>query len=199
MHAEADQADDRERHEPQRRAHGDPQALAPAGSAQQHEGQREPRGELHPDGARERGRRGSHVAVDARAQRQREREREQDQRVVVRTADGKHEQHGVQPDERGCPAGRVTDASGRPCDQGDGGEARRDGQGFEEPQGAGHAERGGSVACEREQRAIRRVLEGPAYEPVDGVAAGFGRDVRVRVEPMQGAHAGEGHVPEHVL
>jgi hypothetical protein len=199
VHAEADQPDDRQSHQAQRRAHGDAQALARPGSAEQHEGQREPRGELHPDGAHERGRRGSHVAVDARAQRERKRQRQQDQRVVVRAAERQHEQHGVQPDEGGRPARRVTEPGGRARDEGHGAEAGGDREGFEEPQRAGHAERGGRVARKREQRAIGGVLEGPADERVDRVAARFGRDVRVRVEPVQGAHAGEGHVPEHIL
>jgi hypothetical protein len=43
------------------------------------------------------------------------------------------------------------------------------------------------------------VLKRPADESEDGVAGGFGREVRVRVQAVQGPHAGEGDVTEHVL
>ena len=70
VHAKADQPDDRESHQTQRRADSDAQALTRPGSAEQHERQREPRRELHPHGTHERCRRGSHVTVGARAQRE---------------------------------------------------------------------------------------------------------------------------------
>jgi hypothetical protein len=43
------------------------------------------------------------------------------------------------------------------------------------------------------------MLEGPADERIDGIGEGFGRHVRVRVEPVQAAHARERDVSEDVL
>jgi hypothetical protein len=43
------------------------------------------------------------------------------------------------------------------------------------------------------------MLEGPADERVDGIGERFGRHMRVRIEPMQAAHARKRDVSEDVL
>ncbi len=87
----------------------------------------------------------------------------------------------------------------RHCDQGHGGEARENRHGLQCPQSSRQPERSERIAGQREQRAVRRVLERPADELEDRVGRRFGGHVRVRVEPMQGTHPGERQVAEHVL
>jgi hypothetical protein len=117
----------------------------------------------------------------------------------VSAADGQLEQHRVQADEGRRPAGRATEACGGARDQCDRAEARGDGKHLERPQPAGDPEWSGRVAREREQRAVGGVLEGPAHEREDRVGWRFCRDVGVRVQAVQGSHAGEAQVAEHVL
>jgi hypothetical protein len=117
----------------------------------------------------------------------------------VCAADGRQEQHRVQPDERRGPARRVPEPAPRARDERDSAEARDDGERLERPQRTGQAERRRRVADQREQRAVRRVLVRPADEREDFVAGGLGGDVRVRVETVQRAEAGERYVAEDVL
>jgi hypothetical protein len=138
-------------------------------------------------------------ATSATAPARRRGQREDDQRVVVRAADGEHEQHRVKPDERDRPAARHADPLGREPDQRDRPEARDDGEGLERPQRAADAERDGRIAEQREQRAVRRVLVGPAEEREHFVARCLRGDVRVRVQSVQRAEPGEADVAEDVL
>ena len=94
---------------------------------------------------------------------------------------------------------RVALLPGRPRDQRDRGEAGGDRERLQRPQPAGQPERRDRVAREREQRAVGRVLEGPADEQVDGIGGRLGGDVRVGVQPVQGAQPGEIEVAEHIL
>ena len=87
----------------------------------------------------------------------------------------------------------------RTAQQRDRGQAGGDREPLQRPQPAGHPERGDRVACEREQRAVGRMLEGPAHEQVHGVGGHLGGDVRVRVQPVQGAQPGEIEVAEDIL
>ena len=59
---------------------------------------------LTPTPAASASRAGAEARAGAGGQQQRGRERQQQQRVVVRAADGEHEQHRVQPDERRAPS-----------------------------------------------------------------------------------------------
>jgi hypothetical protein len=126
-------------------------------------------------------------------------EQQEYQGVVMRPADGQLEQHGVQSHEGHRPTRRLTKTAGGSRDERHRAEARSDRDGLEGPQPAGKAKRGGRVACEREQRAIGRVLEGPSEEREDRVTGGFGGDMRVGVKAVQGSHAGEAQVAEDVL
>ena len=139
------------------------------------------------------------VGSDLRGQRQRDGEREQRQRVVVRTAHTQHQQHRVQADERDGPPWRVPRARGRPRDQSHRAGARDHGDRLEGPHAAREAQRHDRVAEQREQRAIRGVQKRPADEVEHRVGGRFGGEVRVRVEPVQGAQACERQVAEHVL
>jgi hypothetical protein len=102
--AEADQRDGAQRREPDRRGQRDAQARLAAPWGEHEKRQRQPGSQLHADAGHERHGAGAHPRVDAGRQRERGRQSEHDQRVVVRAADGEHEQHRVQPDERDRPA-----------------------------------------------------------------------------------------------
>jgi hypothetical protein len=135
----------------------------------------------------------------AGAQRQPECQRHDHQRVVVRAPHGQHQQHRVEADEDGRERrGHATPLGGarrqRDCSQ-----AAERGQRFQRPQRPGEPQRRGGIAGEREQRAVRRVLERPADEAEHGIAHRLCWEVRVRVEAMQRAHPREGDVAEHVL
>jgi hypothetical protein len=197
--AEADQRDSAEHDEADRRARERLHALAWQAGSEHQERQREAGCDLDRDARDERRRRRANARARAGAQQQRRREREQDQRVVVRAADGEHEQDRVQPDESRRPARRVPEPSGRARDQRDGREARDDRDRLERPQAAGEAERCCRVAEQREQRAVWRVLIRPADEREDFVAGGLRGHVRVRVEAVQRAEPREGRVTEDVL
>ncbi len=199
MHAEAGHRERGERQRGQAGAAQRAQALAPARRGEHHEGEREPRGHLHRQTRREHARRLAPARAGAGGQRQRDGEQQHQQGVVVRAADGEHEHHGIQPDEGRGPAGRVTEAGGRACDQRHGAEAAQPREGLQNPQPPGEPQRRGRVACEREQRAVGGVLEDPAQERVHGVRGRLGGRVRVGIEAVQGAQAGEREVAEDVL
>ncbi len=168
--AEADQTDRAEHDEPERGALERSPSIARARRAEQHERQRQPGGHLHADARHERGRGRAKARLRAGRERQRARQREQDQRVVVRAADGEHEQYGIEPDERRSPAPRLPQAPGGAREQRDGAEARQDGERLERPQPTGQPERDEGVAEQREQRAVGGVLVGPAEKREDFVA-----------------------------
>jgi len=197
--AEADEADRHERQQPERRRPGHRGSLAQPRWREHQERQQQPRGDLHADARGERQGRCAVAGHGLGAQRERQRDREQDQRVVVRAAHRHREQHGVQADERDGPPRAVPQASRRAPDQRDRGQARTDRQRLEGPQPRGEPQRRREIAGEREEGAVGGVLEGPADELVDLIARGFGGEVRVGVQPVQRAHAGEGHVAEDVL
>jgi hypothetical protein len=161
--------------------------------------QRQASRQLDADPGHERDRAGAQARSRAGRQRERAGQREDDQRVVVRAADGEHEQHRVQTDERDRPAARHAEPLGRDPDQRDRAEARDHGEGLECPQRAADAERHGRVAEQREQRPVRRVLIRPAEEREHFVARCLRGDVRVRVQTVKRAEAGKADVAEHVL
>ncbi len=113
--------------------------------------------------------------------------------------DGQLEQHRIQADEGGGEASRVAFLSGCATDECDRSEARGDGKGLQRPQPAGDPERRDRVAREREQGTVGRALEGPAHKQVDGIGGRLGGDVRVRIQPVQRAQAGEVEVAEDIL
>ena len=199
MRAEADQPHDRDRQQPAARAERRAHALTRARRGEHEERQHEPGRHLDAHGRRQRARRCARARARARGPRERERERQQQQRVVVRAADSQHQQHRVQAHERRRPARRASQARGRARDQRDRAEGRNDRQRLERPQAARETERYQRVADQREQRAVRGVLELPVDEPQHRVARRFGGEVRVRVEAVQDAHAREREVAEHVL
>ncbi len=199
VHAEAEYADRGDDEQAERRARGDLGALARARRCEDQKRQQQPGGDLHADAGGERECARAEARAGAGGQRQRRRERQQQQRVIVRAADGEHEQDGVEPDERRGEAGGMPEAGGRAHDQRDRGEARGDGDRLERPQAAGEPEWRGRIACERERRPIRGVLKRPADEAVDGIARRFGGDVRVRVKTVQRADAREREIAEDVL
>jgi hypothetical protein len=199
VHAEADNAHQRDREQAAAGAQGDGRALASLRGCEHQERQQQRSGHLDGDASGQRQRRGAQTWAGAGAEKQREREREQYQRVVVSPTDGEREQHRVQPDERGGPARRAPDASCGEGDQRDRGEAREHSHGFEHPQPCRESQGSERVAGEREQRPVRRVLKRPADETEDRVCGRFGGDVGVRVESVQRAHAREREVAEDVL
>jgi hypothetical protein len=117
----------------------------------------------------------------------------------VGAADCEHEQHGIQPDEGRAPARGLSESRGRPRDECDRGEARRDCDGFHHPQPTGEPEGDARVAREREQGTVGGVLEGPSDEREDRIARCFGGHMRVRIQPMQRAHPRKRQVSEDVL
>jgi hypothetical protein len=139
------------------------------------------------------------MGIRSDAQRERKREQRHHQRVVVCSTYRQHEQHGVQPDEARGPASAAPEALDGPPDQRHRGQTRERGQRLEHPQAAGESKRCGGVAREREQGAVGRVLKRPADEREDPVGGRFGGEMRVRVEAVQGAHAREREIAEHVL
>jgi hypothetical protein len=207
---EADHPDRGHREERREPGERDAQPLAPCALPEHQERQHEPGGQLHADPGRERDRGRTRVrgrallagragACGARAQQQRDREREQYQRVVVRAPDREHQQHRVQPDERererrGAPEPRGG-ADGEPDRE----QAAEHRHRFQRPHAARDAEGDHGVAREREQRTVRRVLIGPAHEREDRIRRRVRGDVRVRVEPVQGAHPRERQIAEDVL
>jgi hypothetical protein len=152
--AEADQPEYSQRHEAEPGGRSEPQPIAAVTCTEHEKRQHESGGHLDADARHECRCAGAKARDGAGRERERRCERQQDQRVVVRSADGEHEQHGVQPDERHGRAPRVTEAPGGAPDERDRPEARGDGERLERPQPAGEPERRSRVAQEREQRAV---------------------------------------------
>ncbi len=117
----------------------------------------------------------------------------------MRSAHRQHQQHGVQADKRGRPAGGVAETPGRARNQHHRAETRGGGDRLERPQPAGESQRGDRVACEREQRAVRGVLKRPPDEREDGVGGRFGCKVRIGIQSVQGSQPRERQITEHVL
>ena len=199
MRTEADDADRRHGEQAERCGRRDPQARSPGPRGEHEERQHQPGGQLHADAARERDRRGARARPRGCGEQQRECQRHDQQGVVVGAADGEDEQHRVQSEEHGGERRRAAAALGRPRCQPHRKEAADGRQRFQRPQRAGQPERRRRVADEREQRAVRRMLERPADEAEDGVRGDLRRKVRVGVEPVQRSHPGERDVAEDVL
>jgi hypothetical protein len=199
VRAKADQADHTDREQADHGRRENLPALAPATRREHEKRQRQAGGDLdaHTNGECRRARAQSRAR--AGRERQRRGEHHHDQRVVVRSADGEHEQHRVQPDERGGPATGLAELAGRARHQRDRAEAGRCGDGFERPQPAGEPERRRRIAGEREQRSIGGVLIGPSDEPEDFVARSLRRHVRVWVQAVQRSEAREPEIAEDVL
>jgi hypothetical protein len=133
MGAEADQPDGAEREQAEHGGAGNLPAFAPARGGEHEKRQDEAGGNLDPDAHHERRGRCAEPRACPGGERQRPGEHHHQQRVVVGAADGEHEQHWVQPDERGRPAARVSELAGRARDECDRGEARGDRDGLERP------------------------------------------------------------------
>jgi len=200
---EADQSEGREQRQAQPGAGRHPHALAlavPVPARPEHEErQRQPGGHLDPHPRDQRGRAAAKTRVGAGCQHQRGGERQQQERVVVSAANGQLEQHRVQAHEGGGEARRVALLPGRTRDQRNRADTRSNRDPLQRPQPPGEPERRDRVAPEREQRAVGRVLEGPAHEQVCRIRRHLGGDVRVGVHSVQGAQTGEIEVAEHVL
>jgi hypothetical protein len=202
VHAEADQPHDRHRHQSRAGAQRDAHPFAFGRRGKHQEREHQPGRDLDPHADAKRGR--GRAWMEAHpprpgTQQQRGSEREHHQRVVVRATHGQHQQHRVQADERGCPARGLAQARGRLRDQRDRTEAGGHRQRLQRPQAAGEAQRGGRIAGQREQRAVRGVLKRPADEVKHLVGGGFGGHVGVRVQPVQRSQPRESQIAEHVL
>ena len=199
MPAEADQ-----RHRPERgnrhgRHRGDAQALARARGRQHEERQREPGGHLHPESRHQRAGGSAKAPLRARGERERCGQREHDQRVVVRAAERQHEQHRVQADEGRRPAARAAGTVRGAGDERDRAEARRERHRLQRPRARRYRQRRQRIAAEREQGTVGGVLERPSDEGEGGVGGRFCRQVRVRVQAVQGVHPREAQIAEDVL
>ena len=197
--AEAGDPDGRDGEQPRAGRGRDAQPPAQVRLAENQERQRQPGRQLDPHSGRGGGRRRSRSRRGPRAQEQRESERGEQQRVVVRAPDGQHEQDGVQAEEGGGEGRRAPEALSGAGRQPDRREARQGEHNFQRPQRARDAEWREGVAREREQRSVRRVLEGPADEAGDRVARRFGREMGVGIQAVQRAHPRERDVAEDVL
>ena len=201
--AETGHADERDTEQPEAAGERDPHALGPAAAGEHQERQHEAGGELHAhargEGERRRARTPFGRGRDRGAQEQGEREGQQQQRVVVRAADCVHQQHRVQAEEHECERRRAPEAPGRAGRQPDRAEARGRRERLERPQPARQAEWRGGIRREREQRPVGRVLERPPDEAEHRVRSGFGREMRIGIEPVQRPHPCEREVPEDVL
>jgi hypothetical protein len=199
VRAEADQRDGSEREQAQRGGGDHAPALAPTRRSEHEKGQRQSCRDLDRH-AHDQGRgAGAKARAGAGCQRERSSEHHHDQRVVVRSADREHQQHRVQPDERHRPALRLADLCRGACDQRDRAEAGGDGERLERPQPSRQPERRGRIAAEREQRAIGRVLVGPAEKPEHFVARRLRRHVRVGVKAVQRSQPRKAQVAEDIL
>jgi hypothetical protein len=177
-------------------------ALPPAGVAEDQEGQHQPGRQLHAD-ARRQGQSGGSwprgPLGGGGTQQQRQRQEHDQGRVVVGAADGQHQQHGVEAQEGGREGGGAAQALRGPGGQPDRCEAAEAGECLQGPQPAGGAERHGCIAGQREQGPVGGVLEGPADEAEDGVGGGFGGEMGVGVEAVEGPHPCERRIAEDVL
>ena len=197
MRAEADHAHHRHGQQAEGAREGHLEAAPPLPLAENQEGQHEPGRELDADAAGER--EGGAARARRRAERQPRSQGEDHERVVVGAADGQDQQHRVQAEEDRREGGRAAESCGGAGCEPHGAEAADGREHFQRPQRPGQAEGRRDVAGEREQRPVGRVLERPADEAEHGVGRGFGGKVRVGVQAVQGAHAGEGDVAERVL
>jgi hypothetical protein len=123
VRAEADQPQRHEREQAEAGARRHSQPLTPLPRGEHEERQRQTGGDLDRHAGHQRDRGGPEARLRSRREREGRGEQEQDQRVVVSTADGQHEQNGVQSDEGRGPAARLAQPARRPCDQRDGSEA----------------------------------------------------------------------------
>lgn len=114
--AEADQSEHAERAEAERRGNGHPDALVASARAEHEEWQHEPGGHLDTDAGDERRRTRAQARAGAGAEGECRSQSQKDQRVVVRSADGEHEQDRVQADERHGRAPRATEPAGGAAD-----------------------------------------------------------------------------------
>jgi len=203
VRAKADQAEDREQREAQAGRARHAQALPRVGPVparpEHQERQRQPGGDLDPDACDQRSRAGAKAWAGPRCEQQRGGQRQQQQRVVVVAADRQLEQHGVQAHEGGGEAPRMALLRGRARHQRDRGEAGEDRERLQRPQSPGEPKGRDRVAPEREQRAIGRVLEGPAHEQVCRIRRHLGGDVRVGIHSVQGSQPREVEVSEDIL
>jgi hypothetical protein len=117
VRAEAEQADRRDRHEPEHAPDGHGRALAQARRREREKCEQQTGRHLHAHTRRQGERRSAVARRGLRAQRERRRHHKQDQGVVVRAPHRHHQQHGVQAHERGGPARAVAQAPRRPRDQ----------------------------------------------------------------------------------
>jgi hypothetical protein len=196
---EADQPQDRQRGEAERRAARHPQALSHPLGCEHEKRQHQPRCDLDPDADHQCAGGGAKARARPGGQRQRGGEEEHQQRVVVRATHGQLEQHRIQADECGCPARRVAQPARGARDHGDGAEAREHCNRLERPQPGGDPERRRRIARKREQGPVRGMLERPSDERKDRIGRCFGGDMRVGVQAMKRPHAGEVQVAEDIL
>ncbi len=196
---EADQPQDRQRAEAERRAPRHSQALSPPRGCEHKKRQHQPGRDLDPDAHDQCAGGGAKARACPGGQCQRGGEQEHQEGVVVRAAHSQLEQHRVQADERGCPARRAAQPAGGPRDHRNGAEAGEHGDRLEGPQPPGDPERRRRVAREREQGPVRGMLEGPSDERKDRIGRRFGGDVGVGVQAVQRSHASEVQVAEHIL
>jgi hypothetical protein len=197
--AEADHSKGGERQQAQRGAERHPEALASAGRGEHQKRQHQASRELDAHSRGQRRRPGTQARAATGRHRQGERQREEYERVVVRTSDRQHQQDRIQPDEGRRPGGALTQAPGGARDQRNRTEAGGGCDRLEDPQPARESQRGRCVASEREQGAVGGMLEGPSHEGEDWIGGRFGGHVGVRIQAVQGTHAREGQIAEHVL
>jgi hypothetical protein len=123
VRAEADQPQDRQRREAERRAAPDPQALSHPLGCEHEKRQHQPRRDLDPDAHYQRAGGGAKARARPGGQCQRGGEEEHQQRVVVRATHRQLEQHRIQADECCCAARRVAQPARGARDHGNGPEA----------------------------------------------------------------------------
>ncbi len=197
MRAEADHSHHRDGQQTEGAGKGHLEAPPPLALAEHQEGQHEPGRQLDADAAGQR--EGGAARAGRRAERQRRSQGEDHERVVVGAAHRQDEQDGVQAEEDGREGGRAAESCGGTGREPHRAQAADGSERFQRPQRPGQAEGRRHVAGEREQRSVGGVLERPADEAEHGVGRGLGGEVRVGVQAVQGAHAGEGDVAECVL
>jgi hypothetical protein len=199
VHPEADQTHHQQRQQAQEGGPRRLPTLPPPRGGEDQKRQQQARRQLHPHTRRQGTRARAKPRVGLRRQGQGPGHRQQHQGVVVGPSHRQHQQHRVEPHEGRRPPRGATQPTGRPRDQGDGGEAREDGDHLEGPQPPSQAERHDRIAEQREEGAVGGVQEGPPDEPVGGVPEGFRRHMGIGVESVQGAHAGKGLIAKDIL
>jgi hypothetical protein len=196
---EADEAEDRQRREAERRAARHAQALSHALGREHKKGKHQPRRDLDADADHQCPGGGPKPGARPGGQCERGGEEEHQQRVVVCSTHRQLEQHRVQADECSRPARGAAQPAGSARDHGDGAEAGEHGDRLECPQPGGDPERRRRVAHKREQWPVGGMLERPSDERKDRVGRRFGGDMGVGVQAVQRPHAREVQVAEHVL